>query len=43
MKNMGAALGRLGAMFATPVVTGMPVVFQAEVRLNPGPASPPCK
>lgn len=29
MKNVGAALGRLGAMFATPVVTGMPVVFQA--------------
>ena len=29
MKNMGAALGRLGAMFATPVVTGAPSVFAA--------------
>jgi tape measure domain-containing protein len=29
MKNVGAALGRVGAMFATPVVTGAPSVFQA--------------
>lgn len=29
MANMGAALGRLGAMFATPVVAGMPSVFTA--------------
>lgn len=29
MKNMGAALGRLGAMFATPVVEGMPSLFSA--------------
>jgi len=29
MKNVGAAFGRLGAAFATPVVAGMPSVFQA--------------
>src|SRR5690606_4891702 len=29
MKNVGASFGRLGAMFATPVVAGMPSVFQA--------------